>query len=71
MLLLPLNKTMLVGWRGCTDTVTCRSNMLALNIAKGNIAKGNIAKGNIARGIAEIWANIIMRLEKHFRKYVL
>jgi len=61
MLLLPLNKTMLVGWRGCTDTVTCRSNMLALNIAKGNIA----------RGIAEIWANIIMRLEKHFRKYVL
>ena len=40
--------------------------MLALNIAKGNIAKGNIA-----RGIAEIWANIIMRLEKHFRKYVL
>ncbi len=66
MLLLPLNKTMLVGWRGCTDTVTCRSNMLALNIAKGNIAKENIA-----RGIAEIWANIIMRLEKHFRKYVL
>jgi len=35
--------------------------MLALNIAKGNIAKRNI----------EIWANIIMRLEKHFRKYVL
>jgi len=31
----------------------------------------NIAKGNIAKGIAEIWANIIMRLEKHFRKYVL
>jgi len=29
----------------------------------------NIAKGNIAKGIAEIWANIIMRLEKHFRKW--
>jgi hypothetical protein len=31
----------------------------------------NIAKGNIARPIVEIWANIIMQLTKHFRKYVL
>ena len=60
MLLLPLNKTMSFGGR-CTDTVTCRLNMLALNIAKGNIAKG----------IVEIWANIIMLIPKHFRKYVL